>query len=1443
MAAGSEREPGRAGGGWSGDAWYEPQSRAPLWQGGASASAQASDDGARSDRARARDQLSDVADALQRLMDVPATTTEAAAPNRQARRAAAARARGERGTSERQPAPSAAPVPADARTSRIEAVLKALDRLDRRVEDLSHAAPAQDHAPQSPRETDSRERFGRYQPAASSDAGYADGYAEGSALGGYEDDRRSADRYYAEGRYSDVRSGYADTRPGDDGRYAPSRDAAGQGRAHEMSPRERADRDGDDRYGGGYGYGRADAAFAPSRPREAGDLASDLGAGLRPLFQDLSRQIDAARAPQEEALGVMREDIGALRAVLMDSLANDRNRAAPRDTGELRRLSDAVERMRADRSDLRLARELRAEIGDLRALIGQSNVDGMLKSLESGYAHLVQRLDELARGQADPQLVDTLSLRLGDIEGALRIVPRADQLMALDDRVADIGHRVEELVRRSGGEGLGSLKAEIRAVREVVEQIDVRDLIGGIDERLHALSDRFDALDRLAEDQRNIFHRLDAMEDRVPSAGTFDRLQDRLEQISGMLFEDRAAREAGPDPRLDERLGEIAGRLQRIESARQMPPSYDAAFTLLEKRLMAIDGKIDAMERPQQVTLAAEGQQAAIEADLIARLEAGITRLNDRFERSSDTGPGAPELEALHREIADLRDSVSRPALSADLEAQLRDLAQAVGRGAVSDDASVLAQVEDKIAALAGKLDAAESGFARLDQVQSQLAGLGVSGAGGDQNAAIADALRADLHRLMDAATSSEQRTRDTMDSVQDILASINARLSALEDPMGEAGSVRAGVLQDDDRPLEPGSGKPAPRGKPQARARMEMPLAASVRGSTRGDEARRAAQQAAGDGSGKDARDRKADFIAAARRAAQAASAQAVEPKTASRAEGDESGGTVKATAAGWLRSRLAGRRKAAAGEEPGAATPEPRVDGDTGGERRSGSRKASTAAPLRVDPAMEDLRAEPRIKDAEASADTADDTAKSGRSLFSPGGRRAVMLAAAAVVIAIGALQIFKQTGPGASDPVAGDAPAVAERTIEGEAVETARAGSVAETGGQDAGTAPPSRQAKAADKTPAANGPVRAGATTAPASAAVGPEAAAPQTRQASAASDPAQGTPESLANLGTPGVAFAPPGAAGGAFAPELDSIPVNRFQARAPAVDISNLPTEVGSVALRQAAAAGDPAANFAIAVHYTEGNSVKPDLAKAAEYYEKAARAGLAPAQYRLGSLYEKGRGVARDLAKAREWYGRAAEAGNAKAAHNLAVLYAEGLSGEPEFRDAAYWFKKAANFGLADSQYNLGILYARGLGLEKNLVESYKWFALAAQQGDRDAGNKRDELANMLSKEELAEARLAVETWKPAARTPAANEVEMKPAWDTPAETVSRANLTMDPAALVRQAQELLIKRGFDPGTADGRVGPRTREAVRAFQMTAGLPVTGEIDAALLKALAAQAI
>ena len=202
-------------------------------------------------------------------------------------------------------------------------------------------------------------------------------------------------------------------------------------------------------------------------------------------------------------------------------------------------------------------------------------------------------------------------------------------------------------------------------------------------------------------------------------------------------------------------------------------------------------------------------------------------------------------------------------------------------------------------------------------------------------------------------------------------------------------------------------------------------------------------------------------------------------------------------------------------------------------------------------------------------------------------------------------------------------------------------------------------------------------------------------------------------------------------------------------AREPAPNAAEtLPNAIGNSALRAAAVAGNPAAEYEIGVRFAEGRGPPQNFQDAAHWLARAADHGLAPAQYRLGSLYEKGQGVKKDVMEARRLYLAAAQQGNAKAMHNLAVLYTVGLEGSPDYRAASEWFQKAADHGVGDSQYNLGILYARGVGVEQNLAESYKWFALAAQQGDKDASKKRDEVAARLDPQSLVAARLAVQTW-----------------------------------------------------------------------------------------------
>jgi hypothetical protein len=54
----------------------------------------------------------------------------------------------------------------------------------------------------------------------------------------------------------------------------------------------------------------------------------------------------------------------------------------------------------------------------------------------------------------------------------------------------------------------------------------------------------------------------------------------------------------------------------------------------------------------------------------------------------------------------------------------------------------------------------------------------------------------------------------------------------------------------------------------------------------------------------------------------------------------------------------------------------------------------------------------------------------------------------------------------------------------------------------------------------------------------------------------------------------------------------------------------------------------------------------------------------------------------------------------------------------------------------------------------------------------------------------------------------------------------------------VAQQAQSVLAKQGFDPGTLDGLAGNNTRKAILAFQTQSGLPETGILDPATLDKL-----
>lgn len=295
--------------------------------------------------------------------------------------------------------------------------------------------------------------------------------------------------------------------------------------------------------------------------------------------------------------------------------------------------------------------------------------------------------------------------------------------------------------------------------------------------------------------------------------------------------------------------------------------------------------------------------------------------------------------------------------------------------------------------------------------------------------------------------------------------------------------------------------------------------------------------------------------------------------------------------------------------------------------------------------------------------------------------------------------------------------------------------------------------------------------------------------------------------------------------------------------------LDELPKQGISAKLANALIAQDSAAFIEIARRFGQGDIFEQDLQKAAFWYQQAAEKENAVAQYRLGTLYEEGIGVRKNVNEARRWYERATTNGNARAMHNLAVLYTEGAFGEPDFKEAFKWFERSASYGVKDSQFNLGILYVRGLGVEASLPQAYKWFDIVAKGGDLDAAEKRDEVAKALKADQLEAIQKESAAWTNSEWIASANVITPSAHYwrDGSEQNVktppSEQIATPYASSLVKEAQILLNSLGFDTGEPDGLIGKRTKDAVKAFEYELGLPQTGKINQKLVEILKAQRI
>ena len=112
------------------------------------------------------------------------------------------------------------------------------------------------------------------------------------------------------------------------------------------------------------------------------------------------------------------------------------------------------------------------------------------------------------------------------------------------------------------------------------------------------------------------------------------------------------------------------------------------------------------------------------------------------------------------------------------------------------------------------------------------------------------------------------------------------------------------------------------------------------------------------------------------------------------------------------------------------------------------------------------------------------------------------------------------------------------------------------------------------------------------------------------------------------------------------------------------------------------------------------------------------------------------------------------AERGDADAQFYLGFRYAAGGRGVPrDDKEAARWFRAAAEQGEVDSQILLGGMYKDGKGVPQDHVRALMWYLVAASLGEESAPERRDDIAEKMTPEQIAEAERLAREWKPISR------------------------------------------------------------------------------------------
>ncbi|MGX4774460.1 hypothetical protein ACWAUC_32200 [Bradyrhizobium guangdongense] len=312
----------------------------------------------------------------------------------------------------------------------------------------------------------------------------------------------------------------------------------------------------------------------------------------------------------------------------------------------------------------------RSELAEIRSAITEAMPRRAIESIENEIRSLHRRIDETRSNGTDGQVLAGIERALSDIKQVLRTLTPAEQLTGYDEAIRNLGAKLDLILRANDDPStVRQLEGAIAALRGIVSNVASNE-----------------ALARLSEDVQLLSSKVDQITRSSGHSDSFAVLEQRIAALTAALETRERPAPAESTEHLEAAIRALSDRFDRM----QVGNDSASTFTHLEQRVSYL------LERLEAASESRGGNFSRVEDGLhdilrhLERQQATYAALAE--SRSSAPAPDSGMVDLVKRELSDLRFS------QAETNRSTQDSLEAVH--------NTLGHVVDRLAMIEGDLRA-----------------------------------------------------------------------------------------------------------------------------------------------------------------------------------------------------------------------------------------------------------------------------------------------------------------------------------------------------------------------------------------------------------------------------------------------------------------------------------------------------------------------------------------------------------------------------------------------------------------------------------------------------------------------------------------------------------------------------------------------------------------